>query len=74
MGVMDVHVYGIDLVRAIFCNAFVHDIQAPSSGFMVWGVEGISYNLWSHLVFLQGKVNSACYTAQVVNPVLLPFI
>ena len=25
-------------------------------------------------MFLQGKVNSACYIAQVVNPMLLPFI
>ena len=33
----------------------------------------ISYNSWSHLAFLQGKVNSARCIAQVVNPVLLPF-
>ena len=38
---------------------------------MVWGA--ISYNL-SHLVFLQGKVNRARYIAQVVNPILLPFL
>ena len=38
------------------------------------GVGAISYNSWSLLVFLQGKVNSACYIAQVVNPLLLPFI
>ena len=42
------------------------------TGFMVWG--GISYNSRSHLVFLQGKVNSARYIAQIVNPVLLPFL
>ena len=34
---------------------------------------GISYNSRSHLVFLQGKVNSARYITHV-NPVLLPFI
>ena len=39
---------------------------------MVWGP--ISYNLRSHLVFLQGKVNSARYIAQIVNRVLLSFI
>ena len=39
---------------------------------MVWGA--FSYNLRSHLVFLQGKVNSACYIAQIVKPVLLPFL
>ena len=44
----------------------------PISGFMVWGA--ISYNSWSHLVFLQGKVNSVRNIAQAVNPVLLPFI
>ena len=39
---------------------------------MAWGT--ISYNSWSHLVFLRGKVNSARYIAQIVNPELLPFI
>ena len=39
---------------------------------MVWGV--ILYNLRLHLVFLQCKVNSAHYIAQVVNPVLQPFL
>ena len=39
---------------------------------MVW--RAISYNSRSHLVFLQGEVNSAHYVAQVVNPVLLPFL
>ena len=39
---------------------------------MVWGT--ISFNSRSHLVFLQGKVSSARYIAQVVNPVLLPFL
>ena len=43
----------------------------PTSGFMVWGA--ISYNLQSHLVFLQGKVNSSRYNSQVINPVLLAF-
>ena len=36
--------------------------------------EAISYNSQSHLAFLQGKVNSAHYIAQVVNLVLLPFL
>ena len=53
MRVMNVHVYGINLVSLIFSSAFAHDI----SGFMVWGT--ISYNSRSHLVFLQGKVNIA---------------
>ena len=47
-------------------------LTGPTSGFMVWGA--INYNSWSHLVFLQGKINSACYIAQIVNPVLLPFL
>ena len=34
----------------------------------------ISYNSRSNLVLLQGKANSARYSAQVVNPVLLPFL
>ena len=38
------------------------------------GVGAISYNSQSHLVFLQGKLNSALNIAQVVNPVLLPFL
>ena len=39
---------------------------------MMWEV--ISYNTRPLLVFLYGKVNSACYIPQVVNPVLLPFL
>ena len=39
---------------------------------MVWGA--ISYSLRSHLVFLQGKVNSARYIAQVDNIMLPPFL
>ena len=66
MRVMDVHMYGLDLVSVIFWSAFAHNPQVPS--------QAISYNSQSHLVFLQGKVNCACYIAQVVNPVLLPFL
>ena len=44
----------------------------PSSGFIVCGA--ISYNSWSHLVSVHGKVNSTRYIAQVVNPVLLIFL
>ena len=43
-----------------------------TTGFMVWGA--INYNFRSHLVFLKGKVNSVCHIAQIVNPVLQPFI
>ena len=39
----------------------------------VRGVGAISYNL-SYLVFLQGKVNSAHYITQVVNPILRSFL
>ena len=53
----------------------IHSRQTgPTSGFMVQGGWGTSYNSWSHLVLLQGKVNSVCYIAQVVNPMLLPFL
>ena len=38
------------------------------------GVGVISYTSQSHLVFLQGRVNSARYIAHVVNPVLLSFL
>ena len=67
---MDVHMYSIDLVSVIFQSAFAHmqaSLQASWCG-------GPSYNLQSHLVFLQGKVNSSYYISQVVNPVLLPFL
>ena len=37
-------------------------------------VVAISYNSRSHLVVLQGKVNSARYSAQVVYPVLVLFV
>ena len=42
------------------------------SDFLIW--RAISYKSRSHLVFLQGKLNSALNIAQVVNPVLLPFL
>ena len=45
---------------------------SSTSGFMVW--RSISCNLQSHMVFLQGKINSAWYFAEFVNPVLLPFL
>ena len=38
------------------------------------GVGAINYNSESHLVFLQGKLNSARYNAQAVKPVLLAFL
>ena len=43
----------------------------PTSGFMVW--RAFSYNMQSHLVFLQGKVNSAHYIAQVLIPCYCQF-
>ena len=45
---------------------------SPTSCFK--GVGAISYNSPSHVVYLQGKVNSANYIVQFVNPVLLPFL
>ena len=71
MRVMYVHEYDVDLVSAIVRSAFAHD-TGPTSGFMVWGT--ISYNSRLHLVFLQDKINTASYIAQVVNPVLLPYL
>ena len=32
MQVMDIHVYGIDLVSVIFQSAFIHDTQVPPMG------------------------------------------
>ena len=52
----------------------VHSPTAHRPYFRLHGVGAISYNSQSHLVFLQGKVNSTCYIAQVVNPVLLLFL
>ena len=34
---------------------------------------GLSVTTWSHLVFLQGRGNSARSIAQIVDPVLFPF-
>ena len=66
MRVMDVHVYGVDLVSIIFRSALAH-AHRPYLRLPVLGAT--SYNSLSHL----DKVNSALYIAQVVNPVLLPF-
>ena len=67
---IDIYVYGVDLVSVIFWTVFAHDKQAPPQA--SW-CGGISYNSRSHLVILQGEINSARYIAQV-NPVLLSFL
>ena len=68
MRVMDLHVYGIDPVSVIFRIAFAYDTQAPPQA--SWcGRPSVTT-----LVFLQGKLYSAHYIAQVVNPMLLPFL
>ena len=43
----------------------------PTSDTMRCG--GLSVTTWSHLVFLQGRGNSARSIAQIVDPVLFPF-
>ena len=63
---MDEYVYGVDVVSPIFRFAFAH--------FWLHGVEAISYNSRSYLVFMQGKVNCARSISQVVNLVLLQFL
>ena len=62
---------GADLVSIIFLSSFVHDIHPH---LRLHGVGAISYNSRSHLQFLLGKVNTARYIVQVLNPVLLPFL
>ena len=62
----------LDLMSIIFRSTFAHNIQAPILGFMVCGP---SVTTRGHiLVFLQGKLNTARYIAQVINAVLLPFL
>ena len=68
---MDIYVHGVNLVSIIFQTAFAQDIQTLSVA--SWCGDQ-SYNSRSHLLFMQGKVNSALYITQVVNPVLLPFL
>ena len=36
MRVMNVHVYGEDLMSFMFLSSFAHDTQGPTSGVMVW--------------------------------------
>ena len=67
--VIDVHVYGIDLLSVIFRSAFAHDTEIPP---LASWYGAISYDLRSDLVFQQSKVSSTHHVAQV-NPVLLPF-
>ena len=67
---MDIHMYGEDLVSVIFCSAFAHYTHALPQ---LHGVEATSYNLQSHLVFLQGKVTVPATLYKFGNPVLLSF-
>ena len=71
MRVMDVQMYGVDLVSVIFRSAFAHDTQAPPHA--SW-CRGHQLQVAVTFVFLQCKVNSVRHIAQVVNPVLLPYI
>ena len=70
MRVMDLHVYGVDLVSIIFQSAFAHDTQASPQASLCGG-----HQLQLKVIpgVLQSKVNSAHYIALVVNLVLLPF-
>ena len=52
----------------------VHSLTTQRPHLRLHGVAAIGYNSRSHLVFLQDKINSAHYIAQVVNPRLLPFL
>jgi hypothetical protein len=61
--VIDVYVYGVEPVTAIFRSAFTH---RPHSG--LHGVPAISYNLRSHLVFLQRKLASAPTLCRLLIP------
>ena len=63
MRVMDVHMYGIDLVSIIFQSAFAHDIQSPTQASWCGGPS-----------FTTLCLCSTCKIAQVVNHVLLPFL
>ena len=65
---MDIHVYGVDLVSVIFWSTFVHDSQVPAK------VSWFRRHQLQLAVFLQGKENSSHCIAQVVNPMLLPFL
>ena len=56
MRVIDVHVCGVDLMTP---SSGVHSPTTHRSHLRLHGVGAISYNSLSHLVFLQGKVNSA---------------
>ena len=58
MRVMDVYMYGIDLVSVIVQSVLAHDTKAP---LLASWYGAISYNLQSPLVFVQGKENSARY-------------
>ena len=64
-------------VMDIICTVSSFGVHSPTTHrphLRLDAVVIISYNSWPHLAFLQGKVNSARYIAQVVNPVLLPFL
>ena len=63
--------YGIDFRERHLPVCIRPPHAGTTSGFMVWGA--ISYNSQSHLLFLQDKVSSARYIAQV-NLVLPSFL
>ena len=71
MRVIDVHVYDVYLVSVI---TGVHLSTTHRPYLRLHSVGAVSYNSRSQLVFLQCKLNSVRYIAQVVNPALLLFL
>ena len=63
--------YSIDLKRVIFC---VHSPTTHRPHLRLQGVGGHQLQLAVTFGVSAGKVNCACYIAQLVNPVLLPFL
>ena len=70
MRMMDVHVYGVDLVSVLFRSAFAHDIQVPP---MASCCEGPSVTTRDH-IWCFCRVNSVRYTVQVINLLLVSFL
>ena len=72
MQVMGIQMYGIDPMGASSSGVQLPTKHGPHLTLHVVVVRDHKLQLWSHFMFYW--ITSTCYIAQVVNPMLLPFL
>ena len=69
---MATYVFDASLVSAIWEPAFFSKHRGPTPSVMFWGA--IGYNMRSHLLRIEGNLNSNHYIREVLQPEVLPLL